>query len=69
MLSLSNVYNEQEIDGFCNKVIEAIEERHKKGSKFTILAVAEGAISKEDAKLSKKEYKEKEVNWLFAQLH
>jgi 6-phosphofructokinase 1 len=31
----------------------------KNGSRFTILAVAEGAISKKDAKLSKKEYKEK----------
>ncbi len=42
-----------------DKVVEAIEARHKRGSRFTILAVAEGAISKEDAKLSKKEYKEK----------
>ena len=41
------------------KVIEAIEERDKRGSRFTIIAVAEGAISKEDAKLSKKEYKKK----------
>lgn len=42
-----------------DKVIEAIEERDKRGSRFTIIAVAEGAISKEDAKLSKKEYKDK----------
>lgn len=42
-----------------DKVTEAIESRNKAGKKFTILAVAEGAISKEDAKLSKKEYKEK----------
>ena len=42
-----------------NKVVDAIEKRHKNGSRFTIIAVAEGAISKEDAKLSKKEYKEK----------
>ena len=28
MLSLSNVYNEQEIEGFCNKVIEAIDSKH-----------------------------------------
>lgn len=48
-----------------DKVIEAIEERHKKGSKFTILAVAEGAISKEDAALSKKEYKEKMKNYKY----
>ncbi|MCM1326782.1 MAG: 6-phosphofructokinase [Bacteroidales bacterium] len=42
-----------------DKVVEKIEERNKRGSCFTIMAVAEGAISKEDAKLSKKEYKEK----------
>ena len=42
-----------------DKVVDAIEERDKNGSRFTIIAVAEGAISKEDAELSKKEYKEK----------
>lgn len=42
-----------------DKVIQAIEKRKKMGKGFTILAVAEGAISKEDAKLSKKELKEK----------
>ena len=41
------------------KVIDKIEERDQNGSRFTIIAVAEGAISKEDAKLSKKEYKKK----------
>ena len=41
------------------KVIEKIEDRNRSGSGFTIIAVAEGAISKEDAKLSKKEYKKK----------
>lgn len=45
-----------------DKVVEAIEARQKRGSRFTILAVAEGAISKQDAKLSKKEYKEKLKN-------
>lgn len=45
-----------------DKVIEAIDRRTKAGKGFTILAVAEGAISKEDAKLSKKEYKEKLAN-------
>ena len=40
-----------------DKVIEAINKRARRGSRFTILAVAEGAISKEKAKLSKKEYK------------
>lgn len=43
-----------------DKVVEAIEKRSKAGKGFTILAVAEGAISKQDSKLSKKEYK-KEV--------
>ena len=42
-----------------DKVIEKIEERSQKGSRFTIIAVAEGAISKEDAKLSKKELAKK----------
>ncbi|MCR4787243.1 MAG: 6-phosphofructokinase [Lachnospiraceae bacterium] len=45
-----------------DKVIEAIERRHKNGSQFTIIAVAEGAISKEDAALSKKDYKKKLEN-------
>lgn len=47
------------------KVVNKIEERNRNGSSFTILAVAEGAISKEDAKLSKKEYKEKMKNYKF----
>lgn len=42
-----------------DKVIEAIERRNRAGKRFTILAVAEGAISMEDAALSKKEYKKK----------
>ena len=46
-----------------DKVIEAIKKRHDRGSRFTILAVAEGAISREDAKLSKKEYKKKMENY------
>ncbi|HBA64211.1 MAG TPA: 6-phosphofructokinase [Lachnospiraceae bacterium] len=40
-------------------VADAIKRRAKAGKRFTILAVAEGAISKKDAKLSKKEYREK----------
>ncbi len=40
------------------KVCKAIEKREQRGSKFTILAVAEGAISKEKAKMSKKALKE-----------
>lgn len=42
-----------------DKIVKAIQKRSETGSGFTILAVAEGAISKEDAKLSKKEYKKK----------
>ncbi|MCC8168290.1 MAG: 6-phosphofructokinase [Clostridiales bacterium] len=42
-----------------DKVVEAIEKRSRAGKGFTILAVAEGAISKEEAALSKKEYKVK----------
>ena len=41
------------------KVTAAIQKRAKAGKRFTILAVAEGAISKEDAELPKKKYKEK----------
>ncbi len=40
-------------------VVEALKNRTKKGKRFSILAVAEGAISKEDAALTKKELKEK----------
>ena len=39
------------------KIIEAINRRKKRGSDFTILAVAEGAIPKEIAELPKKERK------------
>ncbi len=40
-------------------ILEAIDRRNQQGKEFTILAVAEGAISKEDAQLSKKQYKAK----------
>lgn len=40
-------------------VVSAIRERTKQGKRFSILAVAEGAISKEDASLTKRELKEK----------
>lgn len=42
-----------------DKVVDAINKRTRAGKGFTILAVAEGAISQEDAKLSKKELKAK----------
>ena len=54
-----------EISYDINKVVEAIKKRTERGSRFTILAVAEGAISKDDAKLSKKEYKKKLENYQF----
>ena len=41
------------------KVVAAIDKRNEQGKGFTILAVAEGAISREDAKLTKKELKKK----------
>lgn len=45
-----------------NVIIDALEKRKKQGKRFSIIAVAEGAISKEDAALSKKELKEKRKN-------
>ena len=48
-----------------DKIVDKIEERDRNGSRFTIIAVAEGAISKKDAKLSKKEYKEKMKNYSY----
>lgn len=50
-----------EIPYSIEKVIDAIRSREKMGKKFTILAVAEGAISKEEAGLSRKEYKKKKA--------
>ena len=47
-------------------VAKAIKKREKAGKRFSIIAVAEGAISKEDAALTKKERKkkkEKEVKY------
>ena len=40
-------------------VVDAINKRKAAGKRFTIIAVAEGAISQKDSKLSKKELKEK----------
>ena len=48
-----------------DKIIEAIQHRSKEGKGFTILAVAEGAISKEDAALSKKDFKEKQRDYKY----
>lgn len=38
------------------KVAEAVERRRERGSNFSILAVAEGAISKEESKMKRKEW-------------
>lgn len=43
-------------------IADVIQKRTGADKSFTILAVAEGAVSKEDAKLKKKEYKEKLTN-------
>ena len=42
-----------------DKVAKTLQSRIDNGKKFSILAVAEGALSKEEAKLSKKEFKKK----------
>ena len=55
----SRYYPDPEIPYDIKKVVAAIQKRSKAGKRFTILAVAEGAISKEDALLSKKDYKKK----------
>ena len=41
-----------------DKIVKAIKGRNKQGKGFTILAVAEGAISQKEAAMSKKEYKQ-----------
>ncbi|MBE5991746.1 MAG: ATP-dependent 6-phosphofructokinase [Paenibacillaceae bacterium] len=45
-----------------NVIIEALKSRTREGKKFSIIAVAEGAISKENSVLTKKELKEKKKN-------
>ncbi len=42
-----------------DKIIEAIKRRHEQGKDFTIIAMAEGAISLEDSQLSGSRYKAK----------
>ena len=43
-----------------DQVVKVIQKRAEAGKAFTIIAVAEGAVSKEDAALTKKEYKNKQ---------
>ena len=40
-----------------DSIVKTIRQRNESGKRFSILAVAEGAMSKEEAKLSKKEFK------------
>lgn len=47
------------------KVVAAINKRTEEGKRFSILAVAEGAVSKEDAALSKKKLKEKKAKMMY----
>lgn len=46
-------------------IVTGIKDRTSEGKRFSILAVAEGAISKEDAKLSKKDLREKRKNAIY----
>ena len=46
-----------EIPYSAKKIAAAIEKRAKAGKRFSIIAVAEGAISQDEAKMSKKEFK------------
>lgn len=49
-----------------DKIVEVIEKKKTNNSgRFMILAVAEGAISQEDKKLSKKEYKKQLQDYMF----
>ena len=48
-----------------NKVIETVKQRTKNGKGFSILAVAEGAISKDIASLPKKKKKEAIANLMY----
>lgn len=54
-----------EIPYSAKAIAAAIEKRAKNGKRFSILAVAEGAISQEEAKMSKKEFKEARKNMPF----
>ncbi len=46
-----------EIPYSINSIVKTLENRNKAGKRFSILAVAEGAISKKEAKMTKKELK------------
>jgi 6-phosphofructokinase 1 len=46
-----------EIPYDADAIVKTLDDRNKEGKRFSILAVAEGALSSEEAKLSKKEFK------------
>lgn len=48
-----------------NKVAEEIENRNRKGRSFTIVACAEGAVSKEELQLSEEEKRKRRENALY----
>ncbi|PLY05189.1 MAG: 6-phosphofructokinase [Arcobacter sp.] len=47
-----------EIPYSLDKIYEALQERQSKGKNFSIIVVAEGALNKEEAAMSKKEFRE-----------
>lgn len=51
-----------EIPYSAKAIARAIEKRAQSGKRFSILAVAEGAISQQEAKMSKKDFKEARKN-------
>lgn len=53
-----------EIPYSIDSIIKSVKHRAKAGHGFTIIAVAEGAKSKEDAKMSNKEYKKRVAKML-----
>lgn len=48
-----------------DSVVKTIRQRNESGKRFSILAVAEGVMSKEEAKLSKKEFKAVRANMAY----
>lgn len=48
-----------------DKIVKTLNQRGQQGKRFSILAVAEGAISKEEAAMSKKEFKTSRAQMAF----
>ncbi len=51
-----------------DKVVDVLEKRRQQRKRFSILAVAEGVISKEEAKMSKKEFKQARENMRYSNI-